>query len=57
MHIPSQPLLLQGIVSTEFPMVACCWVQVRPPFNGRGFVHVLVLVVLPPPQVRVHVDH
>ena len=31
MLIPGQSLLLHEIVSTAFPMVACCAAQVRPP--------------------------
>ena len=43
--------MLQAWDSAEDP------VHARPPFLGAGLEHVLVLLLTPPPQVFVHVDH
>lgn len=43
--------MLQAWDSAEDP------VHARPPLLGAGLEHVLVLLLTPPPQVFVHVDH
>ena len=49
--LPLQGDVLQAWDSAEDP------VHARPPFLGAGLEHVLVLLLTPPPQVFVHVDH
>lgn len=49
-YVPGQLIVLQLAVSDDDPT------QLLPPFDGAGFVHVLVLDCVPVPHVLVQVE-
>ena len=50
-HLPGHGDVLQSTISDAVPK------QLLPPFDGAGFVHVLVLDFCPVPHVLVHVEY
>ena len=50
-HLPGHGDVLQSTISDAEPK------QLRPPLDGAGFVHVLVLDIFPVPHVLVHVEY